>query len=348
MHVRRLRRPLAAALLAAAVGFAALGLASPAAAATTPTISAPASRTGFGPVTLTGTAQPGATVTLIEAAYVYRGDLNPAVDYNTGDVVTATSNSSGHYSIERNLDSGFVFAVEAGGLRSSTVTVSMRVRPTIKLTSTGSGTLSVDVAADPGQPWLPVQVQRVGSGGTWAVQASGSTGADGGYSTVLTGQGSASQRYRAYIGGDAANAVLANYSAVVDSPGTAPRAGDVQFSKIVYNSPGTDNGSNTSLNGEYVRFSNKTTRTIDLKYWTIRDAGGHVYTFSGSYLLGAGKTRYLHTGKGTNGKPDSQHRYWGRTSYVWNNGGDTATLRSSSDKAIDSCRWGNGSGTTYC
>jgi hypothetical protein len=375
MHVpapRRGRRPIATAvLLAATVGLGTLGLAGPAAAATAPTINAPEWRTGFGPITISGTATPGATVTLIEAAYVFRTDMNPAINYSTGEILRTVADSTGHYSLERDLDSGFVFAVEAGGLRSRTITASIRVMPWITLSSNGAGTVNLGVVADPGQPGLPVTVRLAGATETLA---SGATGEGGSYSAVLTGQGTATRQYRITVGGDPSNAVLEN-STTIDSNGdvvvpplTAPGAtpapttpttpttpapvvvkpGDIQFSKIVYNSPGADTGSNTSLNGEYVRLTNRTTRTIDLRNWTVRDAAGHIYRISSTHLLRAGKTLYLHTGKGTNGRPDSAHRYWGRTGYIWNNGGDTAILRTSSNRTIDSCKWAAGTGTTYC
>jgi hypothetical protein len=129
---------------------------------------------------------------------------------------------------------------------------------------------------------------------------------------------------------------------------SAAKAGDVQFSKIRYDSPGRDNGSSSSLNGEWVRLTNKTKHTVDLRLWTVRDASGHVYTF-GSHALRAGKTVYLHTGRGTNGRPSSADRYWKRGSYIWNNGGDTATLRSNTGKKIDTCRYsGTRKGYTTC
>jgi hypothetical protein len=53
----------------------------------------------------------------------------------------------------------------------------------------------------------------------------------------------------------------------------------------------------------------------------------------------------LRTGKGTN---TSSTRYWGRKGYVWNNTGDTAYLRSSTNKTIDTCGWGKGKGYTSC
>ncbi|HEY7273864.1 MAG TPA: lamin tail domain-containing protein [Actinoplanes sp.] len=121
----------------------------------------------------------------------------------------------------------------------------------------------------------------------------------------------------------------------------------VQITKVYYNSPGSDTGSNTSLNAEWVRLTNTRTYTINLKGWTLRDKASHVYTFTSDYSLGAGKRVYIHTGKGTNGSPDYQHRYWARAWYVWNNTGDTAYVRNPSGTLIDSCSWGSGS-YTYC
>ena len=122
----------------------------------------------------------------------------------------------------------------------------------------------------------------------------------------------------------------------------------VQITKVYYNSPGTDTGSNTSLNAEWVRLTNTRTYTINLKYWTLRDKASHVYSFTSNYYLGAGKRVYIHTGKGTNGSPDYQHRYQGRAWYVWNNTGDTAYVRNPSGTLIDSCSWGSTGSYTYC
>src|SRR5437763_8418702 len=50
----------------------------------------------------------------------------------------------------------------------------------------------------------------------------------------------------------------------------------VRITKIYYNSPGPDTGSNTSLNAEYVRIHNRSNRTVTLTHWTLRDRAGHV------------------------------------------------------------------------
>ncbi|GAA3350601.1 hypothetical protein GCM10020358_77170 [Amorphoplanes nipponensis] len=369
------------AVLAAFGCAAALGLAAPAAAAdAAPTISAPASRNGFGPITITGTAPAGATVELYESAYVFN-DFYKAPNYTNGGFVSTTASASGTYSLSRDLDSGFRFYVVANGVASSRISVAMGIVPTLTMTAS-NGTVNVTVTANPTQPGLMAHVQR-SSGGSWTDLAGGQTVGDGSvFTTTLTGQGTGTKSYRAVIDAEPDNNLLAGHTETVSidvgsgsgsgtgggatptTPGTpttpstpstpstpatpAPKAGDVQFTKIVYNSPGADTGSNTSLNAEYARLTNRTGKTINLRGWTIRDAAGHVYTVSTDHRLGAGKTVYLHTGKGTNGRPDSGHRYWNRTGYVWNNSGDTAYLRSPAGKSIDSCRWTSNKNQTYC
>lgn len=109
----------------------------------------------------------------------------------------------------------------------------------------------------------------------------------------------------------------------------------VTFNRIYVNSPGSDTRTNSSLNKEWVRLKNNTSKSIQLKGWTVRDKSGHVYTF-GSFSLGSKKTVYVHTGKGTNTKAN---RYWGSGNYIWNNTGDTATLKNSHKSTVDSCKW---------
>jgi hypothetical protein len=359
----------------AAIGcVAALGLAAPAAAAdAAPTISAPASRNGFGPITITGTAPAGATVELYESAYIFN-DFYKSPDYDHGGYVTTVASGSGHYTLSRILDSGFRFYVVANGVASSRISVAMGIVPTMTMTA-ANGTVNVSVAANPTQPGLSVHIQR-NTDGDWANVAGGFTVDPGAtYTTTLNAQGTGTKSYRAVIDADSDNNLLTGRTETVSinvgsgsgsgggttptpdptptptptTPSTpAPKAGDVQFSKIVYNSPGADNGSNTSLNGEYVRLTNRTGSTINLKGWTVRDAAGHVYKVSTDHKLGAGRTAYVHTGKGTNGRPDSKHRYWNSKAYIWNNSGDTAYLRSPSGKSIDSCKWTSNKSQTYC
>ncbi|PWU45182.1 hypothetical protein DLJ46_22295 [Micromonospora globispora] len=146
------------------------------------------------------------------------------------------------------------------------------------------------------------------------------------------------------IGAVAALAIAVGGSLVAATPAQAATPA-IMITKVYYNSPGSDTGSNTSLNAEYVRLTNKRSYTINLKSWTMRDKSNHVYTFSSNFYLKPGYNVYIHTGKGTN---TSYHRYWGRSWYVWNNSGDAAYLRNSAGTGIDSCSWGSSGSYTYC
>lgn len=109
----------------------------------------------------------------------------------------------------------------------------------------------------------------------------------------------------------------------------------VRFSKVYFDSPGNDTGSNWSLNAEWARVTNYSSRNRTLTGWTIRDTSGHVYRF-GTFTLRAGTSVRLHTGNGTNSRTDL---YWDADYYVWNNSGDTAILKNSSGTRIDTCSW---------
>lgn len=141
------------------------------------------------------------------------------------------------------------------------------------------------------------------------------------------------------IAGLSAVALLA-----VSTPAPAAAAGRIYISKVQYDSPGTDNGSNTSINAEWVRITNSTSSKRTLTGWTLRDASSHVYKFP-TTTLKAGASLRVHTGKGTNTATD---KYWKLSYYVWNNTGDKATLKNRAGTIIDTCKWGDGSGVTYC
>ena len=90
---------------------------------------------------------------------------------------------------------------------------------------------------------------------------------------------------------------------------------------------------------------NGSSKAVQLKGATVRDPQNHVYTFA-AMSLGANKTVRLHTGKGTNTAADV---YWGQSNYVWNNTGDTATLRTAARTLIDTCKWTTtGTGKIAC
>jgi hypothetical protein len=76
-------------------------------------------------------------------------------------------------------------------------------------------------------------------------------------------------------------------------PGNATPA-PIWFGKIYYDSPGSDTGSNASLNAEYVTVKNTSSTTRSLTGYTVRDKANHVYkfgTFEGDPPFPLGKGR---------------------------------------------------------
>lgn len=82
-----------------------------------------------------------------------------------------------------------------------------------------------------------------------------------------------------------------------------------------------------NLNDEYVVLKNVGDEELDLSNWTVSDEADHAYTFPNGTTLAPGETVTLHTGSGTDG---DGHRYWGWGSPIWNNGGDTVTVKTAS------------------
>lgn len=142
------------------------------------------------------------------------------------------------------------------------------------------------------------------------------------------------------VAGAAAVAVAGGV--LVATPAEAASA--VQIYRVYYDSPGSDRGSNTSLNGEWVQLFNTSRTSKSLKGVKVRDKTRYTYTF-GSFTLKGRKSVYIHTGRGSN---SATHRYWGRKWYVWNNTGDTAYLLYSNGRVADKCSWGRTGSSTYC
>ncbi|WP_245679380.1 lamin tail domain-containing protein [Actinomadura hibisca] len=124
----------------------------------------------------------------------------------------------------------------------------------------------------------------------------------------------------------------------------AEAASAIQIYRVYFDSPGKDTRSNASLNGEWVQLYNTSRTSRQLKGYKLRDKTGYTYTF-GSFVLKGRATVKVRTGKGRN---TTANRYWGRGSYVWNNTGDTATLKYPNGRAADSCSWGSRGDSKYC
>jgi phosphatidylserine/phosphatidylglycerophosphate/cardiolipin synthase-like enzyme len=100
-------------------------------------------------------------------------------------------------------------------------------------------------------------------------------------------------------------------------PPVIPPDQQVTIATVVYDPPGDD------LAGEHVLLRNSGGRPVDLGGWTLRDEAGAIYTFP-AVTLGAGAELRVWVKAGTD---DAANLYWGRGQPVWNNSGDTATLR---------------------
>lgn len=141
-------------------------------------------------------------------------------------------------------------------------------------------------------------------------------------------------------------ALLAAVTPVVALATPASAAGGVNISRVWFDSPGSDTGSSSSLNAEYITLKNYGTTSKTITGWTIVDAANHRYTF-GTFALAGGASVTVHTGRGTN---SSSHRYWGSGSYIWNNTGDKASLYSapSGGTLKDSCTFTGAGDYTSC
>ena len=114
---------------------------------------------------------------------------------------------------------------------------------------------------------------------------------------------------------------------VTSTPETGSSDGRLRIVAINADAEGDDN---ENLNDEYVVLENTGTESLDLSGWTVTDEAGHRYTF-GEFTLGPGDRVTLHTGRGSD---TATSVYWGRSGAVWNNGGDTVTVRDAEGNAV--------------
>ncbi|MFJ5548722.1 lamin tail domain-containing protein [Streptomyces sp. NPDC093225] len=110
----------------------------------------------------------------------------------------------------------------------------------------------------------------------------------------------------------------------------------VEISRVQADSPGRDDGSNRSLNGEWVEITNNSRHGVNLKGWTLKDEDGNRYRFK-DIRLGGRDTIRIHTGHGRDSRTDL---FQDRDDYVWDNRSDTATLRDDRGRVVDTASWG--------
>jgi hypothetical protein len=128
-------------------------------------------------------------------------------------------------------------------------------------------------------------------------------------------------------------------------PATASsRGGGVRIVKIAFDPPGSDNGSNTSLNKELVVVANVGASPVVMTGWTLRDRDDHVFRFP-TFMLRAGARVTVHNGQGSD---NAGNLYWDSDGYVWNNDGDVATLRRGNGSRADRCAYSGAGSVANC
>jgi hypothetical protein len=127
------------------------------------------------------------------------------------------------------------------------------------------------------------------------------------------------------------------------APASAEAVPAIRITQIQYDSPGSDTGSNASLNTEWVRITNTTAQNRSLSGWTLKDKQGFTYRFA-TFTLKAKASVVVYTGKGS---ATSTKRYYNRSWYVWNNTGDSAYLRDSKGVLKDSWTFKDASAAAY-
>lgn len=110
-------------------------------------------------------------------------------------------------------------------------------------------------------------------------------------------------------------------SGMVITPYTQSPAAAVSISATQFDAPGDDR---QNLNGEWIQITNSGQNSASMTDWSIfDDSSRQIYEFP-SFTLNPGTSVKVFTGKGSN---SATELYMGRGSPIWNNDGDTATLK---------------------
>ncbi|MER5839778.1 lamin tail domain-containing protein [Streptomyces prasinus] len=141
----------------------------------------------------------------------------------------------------------------------------------------------------------------------------------------------------ALVAGSVVAAAALPASAVQDR---GPDRQRVVISHVQYNAPGPDTRSNRSLNGEWVNITNRSSQSVNLRGWTLRNSEGDRYTFRHLRLDGRSTVK-VHTGFGRDTRHDV---YQDRREHIWDNRSDRATLSNRRGAVVDTESWGRGRG----
>lgn len=141
---------------------------------------------------------------------------------------------------------------------------------------------------------------------------------------------------------DSAGTIIDQYTYPVVTPTVAPtatptkdpNAPNVEIIDILYNPP-------DAANREYVEIRNNDQNAVVMTGWLLSDKADNTFTFP-EFTLQPQALVKVWTITGTN---NAENLYWGRSSGVWNNNGDTATLRDANKTFIDLYSYPTGTAT---
>ncbi len=113
--------------------------------------------------------------------------------------------------------------------------------------------------------------------------------------------------------------------------------GPLKIASLNFNAPGDDR---FNPNGEHVRLVSVADAVVNVRGFSLSDAYGHRYTFP-ALSLKPGYSVLLVSGRGTD-LTDPRGPiilYWQSDGPIWNNDGDTATLRDPGGSTVDTFRY---------
>lgn len=116
----------------------------------------------------------------------------------------------------------------------------------------------------------------------------------------------------------------------------------VRFTKWVADQPGPDRATNSVRNKEYIQIKNVGRTSVNIGGWRVHDRGVRGKAYTWQYLvprgtvLKPGATITLRSGTGRN---TSSTLYWQKPTYIWNNTGDDAVLRTGSGALVHKCTY---------
>lgn len=116
----------------------------------------------------------------------------------------------------------------------------------------------------------------------------------------------------------------------------------VRLTTWVADQPGPDRASNSYRNKEYIQIKNVGRTSVNIGGWRVHDRGSKGKAYTWQYVvprgtvIKPGATITLRSGTGRN---TGATLYWQKSTYIWNNTGDDAVLRTSAGTLVQKCTY---------